>query len=166
MWRGERQTIKLLREQVDPTAKYVWFHAASLGEFEQGRPLMERLRELHPEYKIRLRAMRCAKTIRVPTLYAICRSTQYATRDASCVLCVLLWHSSLSTSSGTTTSTFCSIVECQYIACRAYSVRIRYSSAGTASSMARCCIALLSSSYKTRRADSCCIVLASTRQRL
>ena len=54
MWRGERQTIKLLREQVDPTAKYVWFHAASLGEFEQGRPLMERLRELHPEYKILL----------------------------------------------------------------------------------------------------------------
>ena len=54
MWRGERQTIKLLKEQVDPTAKYVWFHAASLGEFEQGRPLMERLRELHPEYKILL----------------------------------------------------------------------------------------------------------------
>ena len=54
MWRGERQTIKLLRESVDPTAQYVWFHAASLGEFEQGRPLMERLREEHPEYKILL----------------------------------------------------------------------------------------------------------------
>ena len=54
MWRGERQTIKLLREKVDHDAKYVWFHAASLGEFEQGRPLMERLRELHPEYKILL----------------------------------------------------------------------------------------------------------------
>lgn len=54
MWRGERQTIKLLREKVDPDAKYVWFHAASLGEFEQGRPLMERLRQTHPEYKILL----------------------------------------------------------------------------------------------------------------
>ena len=30
-----------LKEKVDPNAKYVWFHAASLGEFEQGRPLME-----------------------------------------------------------------------------------------------------------------------------
>ena len=54
MWRGEREAVRLLREKVDPTAEYVWFHAASLGEFEQGRPLMERLRELHPEYKILL----------------------------------------------------------------------------------------------------------------
>uniref|UniRef100_A0AB33JJC9 3-deoxy-D-manno-octulosonic acid transferase n=1 Tax=Prevotella sp. GTC17262 TaxID=3236797 RepID=A0AB33JJC9_9BACT len=54
MWKGERQAIALLRERVDPTAKYVWFHAASLGEFEQGRPLMERMREEHPEYKILL----------------------------------------------------------------------------------------------------------------
>ena len=49
MWRGERQAIKTLREKVDPDAEYIWFHAASLGEFEQGRPLMERLREIHPE---------------------------------------------------------------------------------------------------------------------
>ncbi len=54
MWRGERDAIKTLREKVDPQAKYVWFHAASLGEFEQGRPLMERLRRDHPEYKILL----------------------------------------------------------------------------------------------------------------
>lgn len=54
MWRGERQAVKTLKENVDPTAEYVWFHAASLGEFEQGRPLMERLRQLHPEYKILL----------------------------------------------------------------------------------------------------------------
>ena len=54
MWRGEREAVRLLREKVDPEAQYVWFHAASLGEFEQGRPLMERLRELHPEYKILL----------------------------------------------------------------------------------------------------------------
>ena len=39
MWRGERAA---------------WFHAASLGEFEQGRPLMEALRRDHPEYKILL----------------------------------------------------------------------------------------------------------------
>ena len=54
MWRGERDAFRVLREQVDPNAQYVWFHTASLGEFEQGRPLMERLRKEHPEYKILL----------------------------------------------------------------------------------------------------------------
>jgi 3-deoxy-D-manno-octulosonic-acid transferase len=54
MWRGERAAFGLLKSKVDPEAKYVWFHAASLGEFEQGRPLMEKLREQHPEYKILL----------------------------------------------------------------------------------------------------------------
>ncbi len=54
MWRGERDAIRLLKEKVDPEAQYVWFHAASLGEFEQGRPLMEQLRKEHPEYKILL----------------------------------------------------------------------------------------------------------------
>ncbi len=54
MWAGERQAVKVLKEKVDPEAHYIWFHAASLGEFEQGRPLIEHLRETHPEYKILL----------------------------------------------------------------------------------------------------------------
>jgi len=54
MWRGEREAFKILKQKVDPNAQYVWFHAASLGEFEQGRPLMERIRKDHPEYKILL----------------------------------------------------------------------------------------------------------------
>ncbi|MBQ9187207.1 MAG: 3-deoxy-D-manno-octulosonic acid transferase [Prevotella sp.] len=54
MWRGERAAIAYLHQHVDPKAKYVWFHAASLGEFEQGRPLMEQLRRQYPEYKILL----------------------------------------------------------------------------------------------------------------
>ncbi|MBR1688503.1 MAG: 3-deoxy-D-manno-octulosonic acid transferase [Prevotella sp.] len=54
MWRGEREAVKTLRQKIDPNAQYVWFHAASLGEFEQGRPLMEQLRRDHPEYKILL----------------------------------------------------------------------------------------------------------------
>ena len=54
MWHGEREAISILRAHVDPAAQYVWFHAASLGEFEQGRPLMEQLRREHPEYKILL----------------------------------------------------------------------------------------------------------------
>ncbi len=54
MWRGEREAFDILRQNVDNGARYLWFHAASLGEFEQGRPIMERLRKTHPEYKILL----------------------------------------------------------------------------------------------------------------
>ena len=54
MVRGQRQTWKTLRKKVREGDSYVWFHAASLGEFEQGRPLMEKLRRLHPEKKILL----------------------------------------------------------------------------------------------------------------
>ena len=54
MWRGEREAFRILKEQVDPNAQYVWFHAASLGEFEQGRPIIERLRQEYSEYKILL----------------------------------------------------------------------------------------------------------------
>ena len=54
MWRGEREAFSVLKQKVDPNAKYVWVHAASLGEFEQGRPIMECIRRDHPEYKILL----------------------------------------------------------------------------------------------------------------
>lgn len=54
MWRGEREAFKILKQKVDPNVKYIWFHAASLGEFEQGRPLMERIRKDYPQYKILL----------------------------------------------------------------------------------------------------------------
>ena len=54
MWRGEREAFKILKQKVDPNAQYIWFHAASLGEFEQGRPLMERIRKDNPQYKILL----------------------------------------------------------------------------------------------------------------
>lgn len=54
MVKGQWKTFRILRKKIDRNGKYVWFHAASLGEFEQGRPLMERLRREHPEYKILL----------------------------------------------------------------------------------------------------------------
>ena len=53
MVQGHRATWQMLRARSGKDA-YVWFHAASLGEFEQGRPLMERLRREHPEKKILL----------------------------------------------------------------------------------------------------------------
>lgn len=54
MWRGERQAIRYLKDHVDPNAEYAWFHAASLGEFEQGRPIIEEYRNVHPKRKILL----------------------------------------------------------------------------------------------------------------
>jgi 3-deoxy-D-manno-octulosonic-acid transferase len=54
MWQGEHEAYRILEEQVDPQARYIWFHAASLGEFEQGRPLIEEIRRQHPGYKILL----------------------------------------------------------------------------------------------------------------
>ena len=51
---GQRKTFDILRRNIGKTDRVVWFHAASLGEFEQGRPLMERLRRERPEFKILL----------------------------------------------------------------------------------------------------------------
>ena len=51
---GQWRTNSILREKIDRNAKYIWIHASSLGEFEQGRPLMERIRAERPEYKILL----------------------------------------------------------------------------------------------------------------
>ena len=44
----------VLRQAQEPDSDWIWFHAASLGEFEQGRPLIEALKERHPELKISL----------------------------------------------------------------------------------------------------------------
>ena len=52
--RGHRQIFSTLEQQVDRKASYLWFHASSLGEFEQGRPLIERIHNKHPECRILL----------------------------------------------------------------------------------------------------------------
>ncbi|MDP4237937.1 MAG: glycosyltransferase N-terminal domain-containing protein [Bacteroidota bacterium] len=52
--RGQRVAFDLLKEKADPKARYVWFHAASLGEFEQGRPVIEQLKREQPGIKILL----------------------------------------------------------------------------------------------------------------
>jgi len=51
---GQKETFTILKKQIDPEAKYIWFHAASLGEFEQGRPLIEKIKKEKPECKILL----------------------------------------------------------------------------------------------------------------
>lgn len=54
MMKGHWVVYDLLRQQMESDAKYIWFHAASLGEFEQGRPLIEQIRAKYPDYKILL----------------------------------------------------------------------------------------------------------------
>ena len=83
MWRGEHEAFRQLREKVQPGAKYVWFHAASLGEFEQGRPIIERLRQQHPEYKILL-------TFFSPSGYEVRKNYQGA--DIICYLPLDTWR--------------------------------------------------------------------------
>ena len=77
MWQGEQEAFDILKEKVDPHASYIWFHAASLGEFEQGRPLMERIRRDHPQYKILL-------TFFSPSGYEVRKN--YAGADIVCYL--------------------------------------------------------------------------------
>ncbi len=54
MMKGHWVVYQLLRQKIEKDSPYIWFHAASLGEFEQGRPLIERIRAQYPQYKILL----------------------------------------------------------------------------------------------------------------
>lgn len=51
---GRKGLFEHMRAKIDPKARIVWLHVASLGEFEQGRPIIEEIRRSHPEYKILL----------------------------------------------------------------------------------------------------------------
>ncbi len=51
---GQARTVPYLKDTLDPDGGYIWIHAASLGEFEQGRPLIEKIREEQPDAKILL----------------------------------------------------------------------------------------------------------------
>jgi 3-deoxy-D-manno-octulosonic-acid transferase len=49
---GRKNWQKILAQSIQKDAQNVWFHASSLGEFEQGRPVIEAFREKYPQYKI------------------------------------------------------------------------------------------------------------------
>jgi 3-deoxy-D-manno-octulosonic-acid transferase len=49
---GRKQLFDDLKKKLKPNEKRIWIHAASLGEFEQGRPLIEKLQQNYPEFKI------------------------------------------------------------------------------------------------------------------
>ncbi|MBR9999844.1 MAG: 3-deoxy-D-manno-octulosonic acid transferase [Cyclobacteriaceae bacterium] len=49
---GRKKTFRIIRKMRKPGERIIWFHCASLGEFEQGRPLMESLKKNQQDYKI------------------------------------------------------------------------------------------------------------------
>lgn len=51
---GRENIFELLKNKIHEKDKIIWFHAASLGEFEQGRPLIEKVKANYPDYKILL----------------------------------------------------------------------------------------------------------------
>ncbi len=50
--KGRKGLFDEIKNRLDPDEKIAWFHCASLGEFEQGRPLIEAFRHNHSDYKI------------------------------------------------------------------------------------------------------------------
>ena len=74
---GQSEAFAILKEKAGIDKKYIWFHAASLGEFEQGRPVIEKLKQIDPETKILL-------TFFSPSGYEIRKS--YAGADIICYL--------------------------------------------------------------------------------
>ena len=74
---GQNQVFAFLSEKIEPNANYVWFHAASLGEFEQGSPVIEKLKLEQPDIKILL-------TFFSPSGYEVRKN--YAGADIVCYL--------------------------------------------------------------------------------
>lgn len=77
MWRGEQAAFHVLEEKADAESQYLWFHAASLGEFEQARPIIESIKAERPEEKILL-------TFFSPSGYEVRKNYEYA--DIVCYL--------------------------------------------------------------------------------
>ncbi|WP_347050527.1 3-deoxy-D-manno-octulosonic acid transferase [Flavobacterium olei] len=49
---GRKNVFSILEEKIKPEDKTIWFHSASLGEYEQGLPVIEKIKEKYPSHKI------------------------------------------------------------------------------------------------------------------
>ncbi len=78
LWiRGRKNWETLLKNKINPADKNIWIHCASLGEFEQGRPVLEALKRIRPGYKIIL-------TFFSPSGYEVSKNYEHA--DHVCYL--------------------------------------------------------------------------------
>ena len=75
--KGQNSSFAILSEKISDKNRYIWVHAASLGEFEQGRPIIEAIKKEQPEYKIVL-------TFFSPSGYEIRKN--YSMADVICYL--------------------------------------------------------------------------------
>ncbi len=72
LWTQGRKNWRVrYREVINPRERNIWVHCASLGEFEQGRPVIEKIKSKHPEYKLIL-------TFFSPSGYEIIKGTAAA----------------------------------------------------------------------------------------
>ena len=49
---GRKNWAKLLEKQLDKDSSWIWVHCASAGEFEQGKPVIEKIKNIYPSYKV------------------------------------------------------------------------------------------------------------------
>jgi 3-deoxy-D-manno-octulosonic-acid transferase len=49
---GRKSVFEILAAKINPEDQTIWFHAASLGEYEQGLPVMEKIKKEFPQHKI------------------------------------------------------------------------------------------------------------------
>jgi 3-deoxy-D-manno-octulosonic-acid transferase len=49
---GRKPIFEILKDKISPNDKTIWFHAASLGEYEQGLPVIEKIKIKYPDHKI------------------------------------------------------------------------------------------------------------------
>ncbi|KKO07702.1 hypothetical protein LCGC14_0050400 [marine sediment metagenome] len=74
---GRKETLSLLKNTISKTDKVIWIHAASLGEYEQGLPVMEKLKLIYPNHKFVL-------TFFSPSGYEVKKNSKVA--DVICYL--------------------------------------------------------------------------------
>ena len=77
MKQGHKEIFHYLAQNADPEGGYIWIHASSLGEFEQGRPIIEAIKAHYPEQKI-------AITFFSPSGYEVRKN--YSKADRICYL--------------------------------------------------------------------------------
>lgn len=77
MKQGHKEIFHYLAQNADPEGGYIWIHASSLGEFEQGRPIIEAIKAHYPEQKI-------AITFFSPSVYEVRKN--YPKADLICYL--------------------------------------------------------------------------------
>tara|TARA_R110002074_G_scaffold122612_9_gene257386 strand:+ start:5128 stop:6369 length:1242 start_codon:yes stop_codon:yes gene_type:complete len=74
---GRKETISILKKHISAEDKVIWIHAASLGEYEQGLPILEELKRTYPTHKIVL-------TFFSPSGYEVKKNSKVA--DVICYL--------------------------------------------------------------------------------